>query len=256
MTPAAARTVALAARGLTRDFRGFRAVDGVDLDVLEGEIHAIIGPNGAGKTTLFNLLSGFLPPTSGAVELHGRPITGLPPGDIARMGLARSFQISSVFPTLTVLENLRIALMARTPHPARFLESERQMARFDEPARAILADVGLNELEARRAGDLAYGQKRNLEIGISLALAPRVLLLDEPTSGMGAEDVQRVIELVRRTARGRTVVLVEHNMGVVAELSDRITVLQFGRVLATGPYDSVRRDPRVIEAYLGEEAAA
>jgi branched-chain amino acid transport system ATP-binding protein len=249
-------TVALATRGLSKDFRGFRAVNGVDLEVEEGEVHAIIGPNGAGKTTLFNLLSGFLAPTGGSVELYGEPIAGRPPSEVARLGLARSFQISSVFPSLGVLENVVVALQALTPHPMRFLEPEAALGRFEPAARHILADVGLEGLEGRRAADLAYGEKRKLEIGLSLALEPRVLLLDEPTAGMGAEDVGRVIELVRRVAAGRTVVLVEHNMGVVSELSDRITVLQYGSVLARGRYDEVRRDPRVVEAYLGEEVAA
>ena len=248
--------VALEARGLIKEFRGFRAVDGVDLKVEEGEIHAILGPNGAGKTTLFNLLSGFLPPTGGAVELFGEPITHLPPHRVVRRGLSRSFQISSVFESLTSLENLVVALQALSPWPMRFWRAEKALRQFEPPAREILAQVNLSAHENRRASELSHGQKRNLEIGISLAQSPKVLLLDEPTSGMGGEDVARTIALGRKVAQGRTVVLVEHNMGVVAELADRITVLHHGTVLASGAYDDVRKNPKVIEAYLGDEALA
>src|SRR6267378_3563239 len=226
--------VALHARGVSRSFRGFRALDHVDLSVEEGEIHAILGPNGAGKTTLFNCLSGFLQPSEGTVELFGETIAGLPPHRIVDRGLSRSFQISSVFETLTVLENLVVALQARK----------------------IAGQVRLNGKEQVRAADLSHGQKRNLEIGISLTQDPRVLLLDEPTSGMGREDVERTVELAREVARSRTVVFVEHNMGVVAKLADRITVLARGQVLAAGNYEQIRSDPKVIEAYLGEEVRA
>jgi len=222
--------------------------------VEEGEIHAILGPNGAGKTTLFNCLSGVLQPTEGAVELFGEPITGLPPNQIVRKGLSRSFQISSVFESLTVLENVVVALQARTPHPARFWESPSVLRKFEPRARQILEQVHLEGKEQVRAADLSHGQKRNLEIGISLTQDPRVLLLDEPTSGMGREDVERTVQLGREVARGRTVVFVEHNMGVVAQLAHRITVLARGQVLARGTYDEVRSDPRVVEAYLGEPA--
>jgi branched-chain amino acid transport system ATP-binding protein len=244
--------IALAARGVARSFRGFRALDGVDLTVEEGEIHAILGPNGAGKTTLFNCLSGVLQPTEGSVELFGEPITGLPPNQIVKKGLSRSFQISSVFESLTVLENLVVALQALTPHPTRFWESPSVLRKFEPRARQILEQVHLEGKEWVRAADLSHGQKRNLEIGISLTQDPRVLLLDEPTSGMGREDVERTVQLGREVARGRTVVLVEHNMGVVAQLAHRITVLARGQVLARGTYDEVRSDPRVVEAYLGE----
>jgi branched-chain amino acid transport system ATP-binding protein len=249
-------SVALEARGLVKEFRGFRAVDGVDLKVEEGEIHAILGPNGAGKTTLFNLLSGFLAPTGGAVELFGEPITHLPPHRVVRRGLSRSFQISSVFESLTSLENLVVALQALSPWPMRFWRSEKALRQFEPQAREILAQVNLTAHENRRASELSHGQKRNLEIGISLAQSPKVLLLDEPTSGMGGEDVARTIALGRKVAQGRTVVLVEHNMGVVAELAHRITVLHHGTVLASGAYDEVRKNPKVIEAYLGDEALA
>jgi branched-chain amino acid transport system ATP-binding protein len=245
---------ALEARGLIKEFRGFRAVDGVDLRVEEGEIHAILGPNGAGKTTLFNLLSGFLPPTAGSVELFGEPITHLAPHRIVRRGLSRSFQISSVFESLTSLENLVVALQAASPWPMRFWRSHRVLRHFHPRAEQILEQVNLTAHAYRRASELTHGQKRNLEIGISLTQEPRVLLLDEPTSGMGGEDVARTIELGRQVAKGRTVVMVEHNMGVVAKLAHRITVLHHGCVLASGDYEEVRRNPKVIEAYLGDEA--
>ncbi|MEF2279320.1 ABC transporter ATP-binding protein [Deinococcus sp. YIM 134068] len=249
-------TVALQARGLVKEFRGFRATNDVNLSVREGEIHAIIGPNGAGKTTLFNLLSGFLRPTSGEVILFGERIDTLPPHAIVRRGLSRSFQISSVFPSLSVRDNVIVALQSPTRLPGQFWTPLSRLEELGPRADAILTDVGLEGAHARPAADLGHGEKRQLEIGISLTQDPRVLLLDEPTSGMGSEGVNRVIDLVRRVARGRTVVLVEHNMSVVAQLADRITVLQYGQVLASGSYDEVRRDPRVIEAYLGEEAHA
>ncbi|WP_034386745.1 ABC transporter ATP-binding protein [Deinococcus sp. YIM 77859] len=247
---------ALEARHLVKDFRGFRATNDVNLTVQAGEIHAIIGPNGAGKTTLFNLLSGFLRPTSGEVLLFGERIDMLPPYAIVRRGLSRSFQISSVFPTLTVRENLLVALEAPTRLPGQFWTPLSRLEALGPRADQILSDVGLEGAQDRLAADLSHGEKRQLEIGISLTQDPRVLLLDEPTSGMGSEGVSRVIALVRQVARGRTIVLVEHNMSVVAELADRITVLQYGQVLASGRYDEVRQDPRVIEAYLGEEAHA
>jgi len=248
--------VALRARGVSRSFRGFRALDGVDLSVEEGEIHAILGPNGAGKTTLFNCLSGFLQPTEGTVELFGETIAGLPPHKIVDRGLSRSFQISSVFETLTVLENLVVALQARTGHPVRFWEAREALREFEPRARKIAEQVRLTGKEQVRAADLSHGQKRNLEIGISLTQDPRVLLLDEPTSGMGREDVERTVELAREVAKSRTVVFVEHNMGVVAKLAHRITVLARGQVLAAGNYEQIRNDPKVIEAYLGEEVRA
>lgn len=245
---------ALEARGLVKDFRGFRATNDVSITVQAGEIHAIIGPNGAGKTTLFNLLSGFLRPTGGEVLLFGERIDTLPPHAIVRRGLSRSFQISSVFPSLTVRDNVLVALGSPTRLPGQFWSPLSRLEALGPRADAILEGVGLGGAHARLAADLSHGEKRQLEIGISLTQDPRVLLLDEPTSGMGSEGVARVIALVRQVARGRTVVLVEHNMSVVAQLADRITVLQRGAVLASGSYDEVRRDPRVIEAYLGEEA--
>ncbi|MPY67390.1 ABC transporter ATP-binding protein [Deinococcus sp. SDU3-2] len=255
-TPGPPLSTALEARRLVKDFRGFRATNEVDLQIREGEIHAIIGPNGAGKTTLFNLLSGFLRPTSGEVLLFGERIDTLAPHAIVRRGLSRSFQISSVFPTMTVRENVLVALGSPTPLPGQFWTPLSRLEALGPRADEILDRVGLGAAHARLAADLSHGEKRQLEIGISLTQEPRVLLLDEPTSGMGSEGIARVIALVREVARGRTVVLVEHNMSVVAELADRITVLQYGQVIASGRYDDVRRDPRVIEAYLGEEAHA
>jgi branched-chain amino acid transport system ATP-binding protein len=245
----------LETRALTKDFRGFRAVDHVDLQVEEGSVHALVGPNGAGKTTLFNLLSGFLEPTEGRILLDGHDVTNLPPERIARRGVGRSFQITSLFEQLTVLEHVSLALQSSTGLGYRFWMPERALARFRERALELLDQVGLGEVANREVHTLPYGQKRALELALVLALEPRLLLLDEPTSGMGFEDVDRIIALVRRVREGRTVVLVEHNMGVVSELADRVSVLQYGSILAEGPYDTVRQDPRVITAYLGEASA-
>ncbi|WP_433048441.1 ABC transporter ATP-binding protein [Dactylosporangium sp. CS-033363] len=247
---------ALVARGLTRDFRGFRAVDGVDLDVAAGAVHALVGPNGAGKTTLFNLLTGFLAPTAGRIELGGRDITGLAPERVARLGMARSFQIASLFPQQTVRAHVELALQGSTNLGWSFWRSEKPLRRFRAHAEELLDRVGLAAAADDTAGSLAYGRKRALELAIALALDPRVLLLDEPTAGMGVEDVERTVELIAAVRDGRTVVLVEHNMSVVGALADRVTVLQAGRVLAEGPYDEVRADERVIEAYLGSADAA
>ncbi|MEV5826213.1 ABC transporter ATP-binding protein [Spirillospora sp. NPDC052242] len=246
----------LTARGLVREFRGFRAVDGVDLDVAEGAVHALVGPNGAGKTTLFNLLTGFLKPTSGSVRLAGRELAGSSPERIARLGLARSFQITSLFAELTPRRHVELALAGRTGLGWRFWKSDKSLGRFADRAAELLAQVGLEEHAETPAGALAYGRKRALELALALALDPKVLLLDEPTAGMGVEDVDRTVELVRRVRAGRTVVLVEHNMSVVSSLADRVTVLQHGRVLVEGPYAEIRHDPRVITAYLGDAHAA
>jgi branched-chain amino acid transport system ATP-binding protein len=235
----------LQARGLGKQFRGFHAVDGVDLDIAQGSVHALVGPNGAGKTTLFNLLTGFLRPTSGRITLDGQDITGLTPDRVARRGVARSFQITTLFPQVTAREHVELALQAQTGLGWRFWRSERQLDRFRDRALGLLAD----EVPAAA---LAYGRKRALELAVALALDPRVLLLDEPTAGMGAEDIERIIALIRQVRTGRTVVLVEHNMTVVASLADRVTVLQHGTVLVEGGYAQVRADPRVITAYLGE----
>ena len=248
----------LSARGLTRDFRGFRAVDGVDLEVAEGGVHALVGPNGAGKTTLFNLLTGFLQPTSGRIEMAGEDITGLPPEQIARRGLARSFQITSLFPQLSVLEHVELALMgARARKQSwQFWRSDALLRKHDERARELLSLVGLDDQAGATADSLAYGRKRALELALALALDPKLLLLDEPTAGMGAEDIDRTVELIRTVRSGRTIVLVEHNMNVVEALADRVSVLQAGRVLAEGSYAEVRADEKVIAAYLGTIDAA
>jgi branched-chain amino acid transport system ATP-binding protein len=247
----------LRARGLVREFRGFRAVDGVDLDVAEGGVHALVGPNGAGKTTLFNLLTGFLKPTSGSVLLDGRKeLAGRRPEDIARLGVARSFQITSLFAELSPREHVELALASSTGLGWRFWRSDRALGRFAERAAELLDQVGLHEHGDVPAGSLSYGSKRALELALALALDPKVLLLDEPTAGMGVEDVDRTIELIKRVRAGRTVVLVEHNMSVVASLADTVTVLQHGKVLAEGPYAEIRHDPRVITAYLGDSHAA
>ncbi|WP_119726705.1 ABC transporter ATP-binding protein [Thermomonospora amylolytica] len=245
----------LTARGLAKEFRGFRAVDGVDLDVAEGSVHALVGPNGAGKTTLFNLLTGFLPATEGTIALGGRDLTGRRPEQVARAGLARSFQITSLFPEQTVRRHLELALAGPTGLGWRFWRSDKALARFSDRADELLDQVGLLEFADRPAGTLAYGRKRALELALALSLDPKVLLLDEPTAGMGAEDVDRTVELVRRVREGRTVVMVEHNMSVVSSLADRVTVLQSGRVLVEGPYAQIRHDPRVISAYLGDADA-
>jgi branched-chain amino acid transport system ATP-binding protein len=250
----AAQTPILATQGLTMEFRGFRALDGIDLRVDAGTIHAVIGPNGAGKTTLFNLLSGLLCPSSGRIVFDGADITGHPPYQIAHLGVARSFQITSVFPHLRLLDNVCLALQVRTPLRYAFWRSERVLEQFTDEAAQILASVGLGDLAKREAHALSYGQKRALEIGLALALRPKLLLLDEPTAGLSLEDVTRIIEPIRRIAKDRTVVLVEHNMGVVAALSQRITVLQRGRILAEGTYADLRQNPDVIEAYLGGAA--
>ena len=242
-------------RGLSKDFRGFRAVDQVDLDVAAGTVHAIVGPNGAGKTTFFNLLTGFLKPTEGHILLDGKDVTGLPPEQMTKLGMARSFQITSLFEQLTVVEHLALALQSSTGLGYRFWQSDRVLRQFRDRALAILDQVGLADVADREVHSLPYGQKRALEVALVLALEPRLMLLDEPTSGMGLEDVDRMIALIRRVREGRTVVLVEHNMGVVSSLADRVTVLQYGRVIADGSYEAVRNDPGVIEAYLGQAHA-
>jgi branched-chain amino acid transport system ATP-binding protein len=241
----------LETRDLCKSFAGYRAIDGVSLAIEAGAIHAIIGPNGAGKTTFFNLLSGFVAPSSGSIALNGNDITGLAPHKIARLGVVRSFQINSIFTHLSVLDNVKVSLEAKTELPQRFWLPERATNRLDARARELLADVGLEAERDLLAAQLSYGRKRALELAISLAQDPTVLLLDEPTAGMGSEDIGRISELIARVRGGRTIVLVEHNLSVVADLSDRITVLQRGKVLVEGTYAEVRADARVVDAYLG-----
>ena len=253
MTPEGSQ--AIVTRGLTKYFRGFQAVKSVDLDVREGTVHALVGPNGAGKTTLFNLLSGFIKPSEGSIQVFGEDITGLQPEQIAHKGVARSFQITSLFENLTPREHVELALQGLTTQGLRFWRSVKALGRYRSQVDDLLEQVGLSELADRPAGLLAYGQKRALEMALVLAQDPKVMLLDEPTAGMGIEDVDRTIALVRRIAAGRTVVFVDHNMHVVGSLADQVTVLQQGAVLAEGTYDEVRRDERVISAYLGADHA-
>jgi branched-chain amino acid transport system ATP-binding protein len=244
----------LETEGLTKEFRGFVAVKDVALRVRRGSIHALIGPNGAGKTTCFNLLTHFLTPTRGRIRFQGRDITGSSPAVIARLGLVRSFQISAVFPHLTVLENVRIALQRRRGASFDFWRSERVLEALDERALALIEAVGLSDLSDTAAVELPYGRKRALEIATTLALEPEMMLLDEPTAGMTHEDVERISALIKRVAADRTVLMVEHNLSVVENLSDRITVLARGEVLAEGDYQTVSRNPDVIQAYMGSGA--
>jgi branched-chain amino acid transport system ATP-binding protein len=243
--------VVLETRDLTKEFQGFAAVRGVSLRLRRGSIHALIGPNGAGKTTVFNLLTHFLAPTSGTIHYEGEEITGERPASIARRGIVRSFQISAVFPNLSALENVRVALQRRLGTSFHFWRSERSLELLHGRALELLAEVGLEAEHATLAVELPYGRKRALELATTLALEPKLLLLDEPTQGMGHEDVGRVTALIRKVAAGRTVLLVEHNLSVVADLCDRITVLQRGQILAEGSYAEVSNDPRVLEAYIG-----
>jgi branched-chain amino acid transport system ATP-binding protein len=243
--------IILETRGLTKEFKGFVAVNNVSLRVRRGTIHALIGPNGAGKTTCFNLLTHFLVPTRGQILYNGRDITGSPPYAIARMGMVRSFQISAVFPHLTVLENVRIALQRSRGGSFDFWRSERVLEALNDRARELIAAVGLADAEDAVAVELPYGRKRALEIATTLALEPEMMLLDEPTAGMAHEDVERISALIKRVAANRTVLMVEHNLSVVEHLSDTITVLQRGEILAEGDYAAVSKNPQVIEAYLG-----
>jgi branched-chain amino acid transport system ATP-binding protein len=241
--------------GLTREFSGFLAVDGVDLRVRSGTIHALIGPNGAGKTTCFNLLTKFLQPTRGAIRFKGRDITGMRPAQVARLGLVRSFQISAVFPHLTALENVRLALQRQRGASFDFWRSDRALQVFDDRAHQLLFDVGLSGYAETVVTQLPYGQKRALEIATTLALDPEMMLLDEPTAGMTHGDVDRIVQLIRRVREGRTILMVEHNLSVVEGLCDTITVLTRGKVLAEGDYTTVSKNPEVVAAYLGTEHA-
>ncbi len=241
----------LETRGLTKEFKGFVAVRDVSLAIHRGSIHALIGPNGAGKTTCFNLLTHFLVPTRGQIVFNGREITGSRPAAIARMGLVRSFQISAVFANLTVLENVRIALQRARGHSFDFWRAASTLRSLDARALELIESVGLTEFVTSTAGELPYGRKRALEIATTLALDPEMMLLDEPTAGMAQADVERVTALIRRVAANRTVLMVEHNLSVVSTLSDRITVLARGEILAEGDYASVSRNPDVVAAYLG-----
>ncbi|MDE2370082.1 MAG: ABC transporter ATP-binding protein [Burkholderiales bacterium] len=243
--------IILETRALTKEFKGFVAVSKVDLKVRRGTIHALIGPNGAGKTTCFNLLTKFLTPTSGQILFEGQDITAEPPPRIARRGVIRSFQISSVFPHLSVLENVRVALQSRLGNSFHFWRSEHLLDSLNERALALLREVDLEAYAPLAAVELSYGRKRALEIATTLAMEPKLMLLDEPTQGMGLEDVDRIRALIKKVAADRTVLMVEHNMSVVSSIADTITVLQRGATLAEGPYEQVSKDPAVIEAYMG-----
>ena len=248
--------IILEARALTKEFKGFVAVDNVSLRIRRGVIHGLIGPNGAGKTTTFNLLTKFLAPTSGTILFNGQDITRERAADVARRGMIRSFQISAVFPHLTVLENVRLALQRTLGTSFHFWKRERTLDVLNERALALLERVHLADFARVHAGELAYGRKRTLEIATTLAMEPELMLLDEPTSGMGHEDVSHVQALIKEAAAGRTVLMVEHNMSVVSGLCDTITVMARGAVLAEGPYAEVSRNPQVIEAYMGSPQEA
>jgi branched-chain amino acid transport system ATP-binding protein len=241
----------LETRDLTKEFKGFAAVEGVNLKVKRGTIHALIGPNGAGKTTCFNLITKFLPPTRGQILYNGQDITAVKAADIARLGMVRSFQISATFMHLTLLENVRVALQRQLGTSLHFWRPESSLNVLNDRAMELLEDVGLASYAKQTAAELSYGRKRALEIATTLALEPELLLLDEPTSGMGREDIGRTTELIRRVSKDRTVLMVEHNLAVVSDLSDMITVLARGEILAEGPYSQVSKNPEVVEAYMG-----
>ena len=243
--------IILETRDLTKEFKGFVAVSKVNLQVKRGSIHALIGPNGAGKTTCFNLLTKFLTPTAGHILFEGQDITAEAPAHIARRGVIRSFQISAVFPHLTVLENVRVALQRKLGNSFVFWRSERSLDALNRRALELLAAVDLEQYAALTAVELSYGRKRALEIATTLAMDPKLMLLDEPTQGMGLEDVDRIKQLIKKVAADRTVLMVEHNMSVVSSIADTITVLQRGATLAEGPYEVVSKNPAVIEAYMG-----
>lgn len=241
----------LKTEGLTKEFMGFTAVSNVDLNVRRGTIHALIGPNGAGKTTCFNLLTKFHTPTSGRIIYNDHDITNKSSAEIALIGMVRSFQISSVFPHLTVLENVRVGLQRRLGISMQFWKSERVLDSLNDEAMGYLDQVGLKDFADKTAVSLPYGRKRALEIATTLGMNPELMLLDEPTQGMGHEDVDRVTQLIKKVSVGRTVLMVEHNMKVVSSIADTITVLQRGAVIASGTYDEVSRNPQVMEAYMG-----
>jgi len=245
----------LETRALVKEFKGFVAVNGVSLKVRRGQIHALIGPNGAGKTTFFNLLTKFLIPTRGEILFNNQDITFEHPAQIARRGIVRSFQISATFPHLTVLENVRVALQRSLGTSFHFWRSDRSLDVLNQHAMQLLDTVGLQEFAAYITVELPYGRKRALEIATTLAMQPELMLLDEPTQGMGHEDVERVTQLIKKVAANRTVLMVEHNMNVVATIADTITVLQRGQVIAEGPYREVSTNPQVLEAYMGSAQA-
>jgi len=241
----------LETRNLVKEFKGFIAVNDVNLQVRRGQIHALIGPNGAGKTTVFNLLTKFLIPTRGHILFNGHDITAEKPAQVARRGIVRSFQISATFPNLSVVQNVRIALQRATGLSMHFWRSERVLDQLNDRAMALLAEVDLQDMANLTAVELPYGRKRALEIATTLAMEPELMLLDEPTQGMGHEDVDRVTQLIKKVGANRTILMVEHNMNVVSSIADTISVLQRGQVIAEGPYEVVSKNPQVLEAYMG-----
>jgi len=247
------KTIVLSARNLTKRFGGFIAVDNVSLTVREGTIHALIGPNGAGKTTVFNLLTKFLQPDNGEILFRGQDITGMRPEHVARHGIVRSFQISAVFLGLTAMQNVRVALMQKHGLGIQFWKSNQQLNKLNDRSIELLTQVGLLEEADTRAAQLPYGRKKALEFAMTLALDPELLLLDEPMAGLGQEDVIRISALIKQVSKSRTTLMVEHNLSVVADLSDTITVLARGTVLAEGPYDTISKDPLVTAAYMGPD---
>jgi branched-chain amino acid transport system ATP-binding protein len=246
----------LVTQALTKEFKGFVAVSHVNLSVQRGHIHALIGPNGAGKTTCFNLLTKFLEPTEGQILFNGIDITAEKPAQIARRGIIRSFQISAVFPQMTVLQNVRSGLQRQLGTSYFFWRSDASLNQLNDQAMALLAEVDLTPFAQTLAVHLPYGRKRALEIATTLAMNPELMLLDEPTQGMGHEDVERVTQLIKKVSAGRTILMVEHNMNVIASIADKITVLQRGAVLAEGNYKEVSNNPQVMEAYMGTADAA
>jgi branched-chain amino acid transport system ATP-binding protein len=243
----------LSLRGLVKNFGGLRVTDHVDLDVLPGEIHAVIGPNGAGKTTLIHQISGFLAPDRGEVLLGGRDITRLPPEQRARAGLSRSFQITSILPAFSALENVALAVQARSGSSFRFFGRAACEAQLNDEAAAILDDVGLGARQEIAAGVLSHGEKRTLEFAIARAMRPKLMLLDEPMAGAGHEEGERLVGLMLALKGKVPMLLVEHDMDAVFRLADRLSVLVYGRVIATGDPASIRANPEVRAAYLGEE---
>jgi branched-chain amino acid transport system ATP-binding protein len=245
----------LEVRALVKRFGGIIATDTVDLDVRVNEIHALIGPNGAGKTTLVHQLSGTLASDSGSIHFNGRDVTGLPPHERVRVGLARSYQITSIFKKLSAIDNIVLAVQARSGSSLRFWRPVRSEAPLYAEARAILAQVGLTGREDTLAGLLAHGEQRALEVGLALATKPSLILLDEPMAGMGPEESERVIPLIAKLRSTHSVLLIEHDMDAVFRLADRISVLVQGRIIATGTPDEIRVNEEVKRAYLGDEVA-
>ncbi|GAB5471354.1 MAG: hypothetical protein Kilf2KO_43840 [Rhodospirillales bacterium] len=247
-------SAALSLRGLTKSFGPAQIIRGVDLEIEAGERHAVIGPNGAGKSTLFNLISGAFPPTAGEIRLRDRPISGMPAYEINRLGLSRSFQVTNIFHNMTVYENLRCAVLWSLGYRYTFWRWAARLADVTERADQLLSLLHLEDTRNTPAGLLSYADQRALEIGITIAGGADVVLLDEPTAGMSNLETDRAVELIRRVTEGRTLLVVEHDMGVVFGLADRISVLVYGEIIASGTPEEIRGDPRVREAYLGEEA--